>query len=46
MKPKRDLFAVLGWISWNVLAAVGLRYAKDKLAPLQRSQGKQSTTPS
>ncbi|GAA4111659.1 hypothetical protein GCM10022215_07550 [Nocardioides fonticola] len=30
--PKRNLFAVLGWIVWKLLALVGLPAAKRKLA--------------
>jgi hypothetical protein len=46
MKPKRDLFAVLGWITWKVLAVLGLRYAKDKIASRQDSNDSGSATPS
>lgn len=30
-RPKRNLFALLGWIVWKLLALVGLPYAKRKL---------------
>lgn len=29
--PKRNVFAVLGWIVWKLLALVGLPMAKKKL---------------
>lgn len=29
--PKRNLFAVLGWIVWKLLALVGLPMAKKKV---------------
>lgn len=30
-KPKRNLFTVLGWIVWKLLALVGLPMAKKKI---------------
>ncbi|MEO9324170.1 hypothetical protein ABFT23_11820 [Nocardioides sp. C4-1] len=30
-KPKRNAFALLGWVVWKLLALFGLQYAKDKL---------------
>lgn len=30
-RPKRTLFALLGWIVWKLLALVGLPYAKRRL---------------
>jgi hypothetical protein len=30
-RPKRNLFALLGWIVWKLLALVGLPVAKRKL---------------
>jgi hypothetical protein len=34
--PKRNLFALLGWIVWKLLALVGIPYAKRKLEENQR----------
>lgn len=30
-KPRRSLFAMLGWVVWKLLALLGLKFAKDKL---------------
>ncbi len=30
-RPRRNLFALLGWIVWKLLALVGLPYAKRRL---------------
>lgn len=30
-RPKRNLFALLGWVVWKLLALVGLPLAKRKL---------------
>lgn len=30
-KPKRNLFAMLGWVIWKLLSLFGLKFAKDKL---------------
>lgn len=30
-RPKRNLFALLGWLVWKLLALFGLPYAKRKL---------------
>lgn len=30
-KPKRNLFAMLGWVVWKLLSLFGLKFAKDKL---------------
>ncbi len=38
MKAKRNLFAVLGWIVWKVLALFGVRYAKNQLADHEQSR--------
>lgn len=31
-RPKRNLFALLGWMFWKLLTLVGLPLAKRKLA--------------
>ncbi len=31
VKVKRNVFAVLGWVVWKLLALLGVRYAKDRL---------------
>ena len=31
VKVKRNLFAMLGWVVWKLLALVGVKYAKDRL---------------
>ncbi|MEH3034111.1 MAG: hypothetical protein PGN07_08750 [Aeromicrobium erythreum] len=30
-RPKRNLFALLGWIVWKLLAIIGIPYAKKKI---------------
>lgn len=30
-KPKRNLFALLGWLVWKLLSLFGVKFAKDKL---------------
>ena len=37
-KPRRNLFAVLGWVVWKLLSLLGLRYAKDRLAHDRRQR--------
>lgn len=32
MRTQRNLFALLGWAVWKLLALSGLRFAKDRLA--------------
>ena len=39
--PKRNLFAMLGWLFWKVLTLVGLPVAKRKLA----ERGSSSSSP-
>lgn len=36
--PKRNAFAVLGWILWKILALVGLPYAKKKISSSDRGR--------
>ena len=38
-KAKRNIFALLGWLVWKLLAVFGVKYAKDKL----RDDGKRSS---
>lgn len=38
-RPKRNLFALLGWIVWKLLAIVGLPYAKKKIEENRRHRG-------
>ena len=38
-RPKRNLFALLGWIVWKLLALVGVPYAKKKIEE-NRRQGR------
>lgn len=35
-KPKRNLFAILGWIVWKLLALFGVPAAKRKLEERRR----------
>ena len=35
-KAKINLFAMLGWLLWKLLALFGSRYAKNKLEQRQR----------
>ncbi len=35
-RPKRNLFALLGWIVWKLLALVGVPYAKKKIEENRR----------
>lgn len=35
--PKRNLFAVLGWIVWKLLALFGVPAAKKKVSERSRS---------
>lgn len=35
-KPKRTVFAMLGWVVWKLLSLLGLKFAKDKLKNNQR----------
>ena len=37
--PKRNLFAVLGWIVWKLLALVGVPAAKRRLEQRSSSRG-------
>lgn len=37
-RPKRNAFALLGWIVWKLLALVGLPAAKRKLEESNRSR--------
>ncbi len=37
-RPKRNLFAALGWIVWKILALVGLPLAKKKLDERRRTR--------
>lgn len=30
-RAKRNLFAMLGWVVWKLLAVLGVKYAKDRL---------------
>ncbi len=39
-RPKRNLFALLGWIVWKLLALVGLPYAKRKLDERQSGRSR------
>ncbi|MFB9315280.1 hypothetical protein [Nocardioides plantarum] len=32
VKPKRNLFALLGWVVWKLLSLFGVKVAKDKLS--------------
>lgn len=31
MKVKRNVFAVLGWVAWNLAGVLGVKYAIDRL---------------
>jgi hypothetical protein len=31
MKVKRNVFAVVGWVAWNLAGVLGVKYAIDKL---------------
>lgn len=35
-KVKRNMFAMLGWVVWKLLALLGIKYAKDKVRDRQR----------
>ena len=35
--PKRNIFAMLGWVVWKLLSLFGLKFAKDKLKDDERS---------
>jgi len=37
-KPKRNVFALLGWLVWKLLSLFGVKFAKKKLGN-DRSQG-------
>ncbi|MCR4512141.1 hypothetical protein [Aeromicrobium sp. 50.2.37] len=37
-RPKRNAFALLGWIVWKLLALVGLPMAKRKLEESNRNR--------
>ncbi len=30
--PKRNVFAMIGWVVWKLLALFGVKFAKDKLS--------------
>jgi len=40
VRPKRNLFAVLGWVVWKLLSLFGLKVAKDKLAQDRHRDGR------
>lgn len=42
MKPKRTAFALLGRVTWKVMAVFGSRWAKDKLNGSGRSDGRRA----
>ncbi|MBS2939753.1 hypothetical protein KDN32_18585 [Nocardioides sp. J2M5] len=42
--PKRNLFALLGWLFWKVLTLVGLPVAKRKLAERGSSSSRDAGT--
>ncbi len=37
--PKRNIFAMLGWLVWKLLSLFGLKFAKDKLKNDKRGRG-------
>lgn len=36
MKVKRNVFAVLGWVAWNLAGVLGVKYAIDRLTGRRR----------
>ncbi len=38
-RPKRNLFALLGWLVWKLLSLVGLPVAKRKLEERRHDRG-------
>lgn len=39
--PKRNVFAMLGWVVWKLLALFGVKFAKDKLSRDRSHHGRQ-----
>lgn len=37
-RTKRNLFAMLGWVVWKILALIGLPLARKKLADQNRDR--------